>query len=91
MNLARKLISSCGLLVRAGSSSVVDRTNLHFIAIDDLRLGLGCYPQLLRDMVAETEKWSRNHVRPLWFDSEAAEQMWDRNGMPNYEATFEVK
>jgi len=50
----------------------------------------GQFPQRLRDMVGAAERWSRDHVRPQWFDSEEAEARWDENKMPNYGATFKI-
>lgn len=48
------------------------------------------FPDRLKQMVGEVEIWSQSHVRPRWFDNEKAEEDWDKNGMPNYAATFKI-
>lgn len=48
------------------------------------------FPQVVSEMVSSTEIWSRGHIRPWWFDDEAAEANWDKNKMPNYDATFKI-
>ena len=42
------------------------------------------FPDRLKTMVAEIEKWSRNHVRPLWFYTKDDEEMWNDGRLPNY-------
>ena len=49
------------------------------------------YPERVQEMVAETEKWSRSHTQPLWFDSNQAKDEWTAAGMPKYDKLFEVK
>lgn len=49
------------------------------------------YPERVKAMVAETEKWSRGHITPMWFDNDDAKAKWIEAGMPNYKETFTVK
>lgn len=49
------------------------------------------YPELVKDMVAEAEKWSRGHITPMWFDNDDAKAKWFETGMPNYKETFTIK
>lgn len=49
------------------------------------------YPERVKEMVAEAEKWSRGHITPLWFDNDDAKARWFTTGMPNYKETFTVK
>lgn len=51
----------------------------------------GKYPDRLRELVAEAEKWSRSHTVPRWFDNLKAEAEWKSSGMPNHAATFTIK
>jgi arylsulfatase A-like enzyme len=48
------------------------------------------FPERLQQMVAETEKWSRDHQAPQWYDEPKVGESWRTTGMPNYEKTFEV-
>ncbi len=49
------------------------------------------YPEKLKQMIAETEKWSKSHVAPLWYNSEKEAQIWAEGLMPNYTEAFKVK
>lgn len=49
------------------------------------------HPDRLKQMVQETEKWSKTHVTPLWYNSDAEQKMWKDSGMPNYQEAFKVK
>ena len=46
------------------------------------------FPAKLRSMVADIEKWSKSHVRPLWFYTETDEQMWNDGRLPGYQKAF---
>lgn len=48
------------------------------------------YPERLREMIAETERWSRSHIDAQWFDSAGARDQWNQNNMPNYASTFQI-
>ncbi|MEN6363411.1 MAG: sulfatase-like hydrolase/transferase [Bacteroidales bacterium] len=48
------------------------------------------YPEKVEQMVSETEKWSRGHVTPLWFNTEKEKIIWFETGMPNYKETFKL-
>ena len=50
----------------------------------------GKYPERLEKMVSETEKWTKDFVRPLWFYSEKDLEYWNDGRMPRYEETFEI-
>ena len=49
------------------------------------------YPQRLRELIAATEKWSRSHTQPRWFDSTKGAESWRSMKMPNYENTFDAE
>ena len=49
------------------------------------------YPDKLKTMVADIEKWSRSHVRPLWFYTEKDEEMWNDGILPGYKKAFPIK
>ena len=48
------------------------------------------FPERLQTMVAETEKWSRTHVQPLWFYYDKEGVMWKQGLTPNYKETFSI-
>ena len=50
----------------------------------------GRYPELLEKMVAETEKWTKGFVKPLWYYSLKDEEYWNDGRMPRYDETFEI-
>lgn len=50
----------------------------------------GRYPDRLQSMVAETEKWTQTHIRPLWFYSAKDEELWNNGVLPGYNETFET-
>ncbi|GAB3648597.1 sulfatase-like hydrolase/transferase [Echinicola sediminis] len=50
----------------------------------------GKYPELLEEMVSETEEWTKDFVRPLWFYSLKDQEYWNDGRMPRYEETFEI-
>ena len=49
------------------------------------------YPDKLKSMVSDIEKWSRNNVRPLWFYTKDDEDMWNDGRLPDYKKTFSIK
>ncbi len=51
----------------------------------------GQFPDRLKTMVAETEKWSRTHVGPLWYYSAKDEALWKAGILPGFGDTFEVE
>lgn len=48
------------------------------------------YPELLKDMVAETEKWSETHKQPQWWHDEQTGIEWKRDSMPRFDETFKL-
>ncbi|AWG23267.1 sulfatase [Flavobacterium faecale] len=48
------------------------------------------YPDVLKDMVHRTQKWSESHITPLWYDNKKVEQMWKDTNMPNYDKAFKL-
>ncbi len=48
------------------------------------------YPERLREMVSQAEKWSRGHTEPRWFDEVKVGRSWKATGMPNFESTFQI-
>ncbi|UMB61700.1 sulfatase-like hydrolase/transferase [Lutibacter sp. A80] len=50
----------------------------------------GRYPERLKKMVEETQKWTEGFVQPLWFYSAKDEELWNDGRMPQYKETFEV-
>ncbi|PKQ61062.1 sulfatase [Labilibaculum filiforme] len=48
------------------------------------------YPEMLREMVAETEKWSQTHQQPIWWHDEQTGVEWKRDSMPRFEETFKI-
>lgn len=49
------------------------------------------FPKRLKQMVSETEEWSKSHVAPLWFYSEKEADLWEELDMPNYSETFTIE
>ena len=49
------------------------------------------YPDMLRQMVAEAERWSHEQPTPKWFDNLKAENKWKTSGMPHFDQTFRVQ
>lgn len=47
------------------------------------------HPEIVKEMVAGAQRWSRTHTPPQWFDNENFRSEWTRNGMPHYDETFE--
>ncbi|WP_165732675.1 sulfatase-like hydrolase/transferase [Polaribacter sp. 20A6] len=50
----------------------------------------GRYPERLKKMVAETQKWTEGFAQPLWYYSAKDEELWKDGRMPQYNETFEV-
>ena len=50
----------------------------------------GRHPERLKAMVSETQKWTKDFIRPLWYYSLNDQELWNDNRMPNYEETFEI-
>ncbi|UMB54069.1 sulfatase-like hydrolase/transferase [Lutibacter sp. A64] len=50
----------------------------------------GRYPDRLKKMVEETQKWTEGFVQPLWYYSAKDEELWKDGRMPQYNETFEV-
>ncbi|MBU2905360.1 sulfatase-like hydrolase/transferase [Arenibacter algicola] len=50
----------------------------------------GKFPERLEKMVSETEKWTKDFVRPLWYYSVKDQEYWNDGRMPRYEETFEI-
>ena len=48
------------------------------------------YPERLREMVSQAEKWSHGHTEPRWFDEVKVGRSWKATGMPNFESTFQI-
>ena len=47
-------------------------------------------PERLKQMVAETEEWTKSFVRPLWYYSVKDQELWNDGRMPQYDETFEI-
>lgn len=50
----------------------------------------GQHPELLQKMVSNVEKWSRSHIKPLWFYTAKDEELWKTGLMPAYNETFKI-
>ncbi len=50
----------------------------------------GRFPERLEEMVSETEKWSKSHVKPLWVYSAKDADLWNNGVFPGYDQTFEI-
>ena len=50
----------------------------------------GKFPERLKKMVSETEEWTKDFVRPLWFYSLKDQEYWNDGRMPSYQETFEI-
>ena len=48
------------------------------------------HPRILRDMVAETEKWAWSHKAPLWFHKHEEGDLWRRDAMPHFDEVFNL-
>lgn len=46
------------------------------------------FPERVKSMVADIEKWSRSHITPLWFYTEKDEEMWNDGRLPGYKKAF---
>lgn len=47
-------------------------------------------PELMRDMIAEMQKWSWGNEQPKWFHIHDEGALWRTNGMPRFDETFKV-
>ena len=50
----------------------------------------GRYPERLKKMITETQKWTEGFAQPLWYYSAKDEELWEDGRMPQYNETFEV-
>ncbi|GIZ08867.1 sulfatase-like hydrolase/transferase [Flavobacterium sp. UMI-01] len=48
------------------------------------------YPEQLKLMVLEAEKWSKKHTEPLWFDPEELSKVWKEKDMASFPNTFKI-
>ncbi|MGQ1910870.1 sulfatase family protein [Marinifilum sp. RC60d5] len=48
------------------------------------------YPDLLKEMVADAEKWSQTHAQPLWWHDEQTGVEWKEYKMPRFDETFKL-
>ncbi len=48
------------------------------------------YPEILKKLVQDAEKWSKTNKQPLWFHNETTNKQWKNNNMPNFEQTFKT-
>ncbi|WP_163397320.1 arylsulfatase B [Flavobacterium fluviatile] len=51
----------------------------------------GQFPERVKEMVAETKEWTKSHITPLWFYSQADAEYWASGRLPNYDDTFEIE
>ncbi|ADV47774.1 N-acetylgalactosamine-4-sulfatase [Cellulophaga algicola DSM 14237] len=49
------------------------------------------HPDILQKLVSDTEKWSKTHTEPLWFDPLYLEQMWKDSTMATFNDTFKLE
>lgn len=49
------------------------------------------FPEKLREMVKEVEKWSQGHAEPQWFAPVELEQIWKAKNMGSFNDTFLIK
>ena len=50
----------------------------------------GRYPEKLKEMVLETQKWTESFIYPLWFYSAKDEELWSNGRMPQFSETFVI-
>lgn len=48
------------------------------------------YPQKLKEMVKKTEKWSKTHTEPRWFDPTELSQVWKEKEMVKFLGLFKI-
>ena len=51
----------------------------------------GQFPDRVQAMITETQKWTKTHIRPLWFYSQKDAEYWKSGQLPNFDDTFEVE
>jgi len=49
------------------------------------------HPELVQEMVAEMEAWSRPHPPPEWFYTLEEGQQWEADTMPHFDETFSLE
>lgn len=49
------------------------------------------YPDVLKRLVTDAEKWSRTHKQPEWWHDEQTGIEWKRDDMPRFDETFRLK
>ena len=48
------------------------------------------HPEILKELVLESEKWSQTHIQPLWWHDEQTGQEWIEMNMPRFDETFSL-
>lgn len=48
------------------------------------------YPEQLKQMVLEGQKWSKTHTEPQWFDPEELRKDWEEQEMAKFKKTFDL-
>lgn len=48
------------------------------------------HPELLKEIVQETEKWSKTHIQPEWWHDKATGIEWKEKNMPRFDLTFKL-
>ena len=51
----------------------------------------GQYPDVLREMVAEGNLWSKEHIQPLFWHDDKTGRDWKADNMPHYDRAFQIK
>ncbi|TWT81424.1 Arylsulfatase [Planctomycetes bacterium CA13] len=49
------------------------------------------YPERLKQMVSDVEKWGRNHQMPQWHYFDSDYEAWAENKLPYFDGTFDIK
>lgn len=49
------------------------------------------YPELLKQMVDESQAWSKTHTEPRWFDPEELKTVWKEKNMAAFQKTFKIE
>ncbi|SDX41906.1 Arylsulfatase A [Lutibacter oricola] len=49
------------------------------------------YPNILKDLVQEAEKWSKTHQEPKWWHDKKTGIQWKEEKMPHFNETFKIK
>ncbi|TYA92135.1 sulfatase-like hydrolase/transferase [Seonamhaeicola marinus] len=48
------------------------------------------HPEVLKNLIAEGQEWSKTHVEPLWFHIEKEGEHWRNDKMPRFKETFKL-